>query len=89
MVASADRQTPPKVSRFDFIRHNFSGQGDGERIYGVTGIDAPWVFDGKTLQYIQAPLTGTGVHPGYIAAYKNHLILGYEEGSLFLSLIHI
>ena len=80
---------PPRLTndnaRFDFVRHNFFGQGGFEQIWGVTGTDQAWSFDGATISRIEVPLDRLQQHPSFVAAYKNHLVLGYTAGSFFWS----
>ena len=70
-------------ARFRFANYNFYGQASGARMYGVSGTDFGFEFDGEVF----TPLV-TGVvddKPIHIATWQNHLWLGYVGGSTVAS----
>ena len=67
-------------ARFRGDNHNFYGQDSTERMYGVTGTDYGFEYDGT----LWTPLiTGAANDtPNFIAVHQEHVFLGYSAGSL-------
>lgn len=66
--------------RFAFTNHNFFGAATTIRMYGVDGANRAWEWDGATMVPI---ITGiVDDTPDYIAVHKQHLMLGFKEGSV-------
>lgn len=69
--------------RLKWIRHNFNGNIGAFAVYGVTGTNKAFEFDGMTYTEIT-----TGAEPQFpttIAEFSEHLFLGYDTGSLQFS----
>lgn len=70
----------PAGGRYEFDIHNFYGTTGTDRAYGVNGVSKAFEFDGASI----IPIT-TGMpedKPFLLAAHKNHLFLGFPQGSL-------
>lgn len=83
-VAAQFANTLPLAGRFRFVNHNFYGQNSQRRMYGVSGLGPAFEFDGTTFAIIE---NGASIYPTTIAAHKDHLFLGYSEGSIITSSI--
>ena len=73
----------PLGGHYRAFRYNFYGQVDSERLYVCNGIGEAFELIDGTVCFLK-----TGVedrYPKHIAAYKNHLFLGFEGGSLMHS----
>ena len=64
---------------FRFINYNFFGRAGSDRMYGVSGAGLPFEYDGT--MFLELNTGVTGFSPTQIAAYQNHLFVGYKEGS--------
>lgn len=88
-IAKADgtqyANTLPKGGLYDFENHNFYGQDGSRRMYGANGVGLPFEFDGTVFVPIENGVTG--VYPKYVKAHKNHLMQGYEKGTVISSSI--
>jgi len=81
-VASADPEAAafPAGGRYEFDIHNFYGTVGFERAYGANGVGKAFEYDGESIIPISTGMpTDT---PGFVAAHKNHLFLGFPKGSL-------
>lgn len=61
--------------RYEFSIYNFSGSANSIRLYGVSGVNKAFEFDGTRY----APIT-TGLHtdtPTYLATWRNALVFAY------------
>ena len=61
--------------RYEFSIYNFSGSASSMRLYGVSGVNKAFEFDGT--RYV--PIT-TGLHtdtPTYLATWRNALVFAY------------
>ena len=67
---------PPAGAKVQAVQHNFSGRGGEERIYAVTGTTRPFEWDGTRLRWFKIAIETE--HPRLIAAWADHLWLGYE-----------
>jgi hypothetical protein len=66
------------------VEENFFGGPDTLTIYGVDGKNQPFEFnEGSGYQVIDTGLPTK--FPTQIAEFKNHLVLGYSEGSILIS----
>ena len=71
------------VYSFRFVNQNFFGQSSGERMYGVSGIGNLFEFDGT--MFVELETGVTTVYPTRVAFHKNHLVVGYQRGSVIYS----
>lgn len=73
-------QTIQPSGRFEFRNYNFFGSTKTKRMYGVSGVDYAFEFDGTSFVPI---ITGNTVDtPTHIEIYKEHLFLAFANGSL-------
>lgn len=81
---AAGASTPmtfPPGGRYDFTIHNFYATLGFERIYGANGVGQAFEYDGDD---VVIPIS-TGMpddRPYFADAYKKHLFLTFEKGSL-------
>ena len=68
--------------RYVFEVHNFYGQSTTRRLYGASGVQKAFEFDGTV--YVPLNHNDTNRHPKFIGVNKDHLVLGVES-SLILS----
>lgn len=68
--------------RYAFEVHNFYGQSTTRRLYGVSGVQKAFEFDGTV--YVPLNHNDNNRHPKFIGVNKEHLVLGVES-SLILS----
>ena len=71
------------VYSFRFINKNFFGQALSERMYGVSGVGNLFEFKGK--MFVELETGVETVYPTRIAYHKNHLVVGYQGGSVVYS----
>lgn len=69
--------------RLKWIRHNFNGSADKFAVYGVTGTNKAFQFDGTT--YVEITTGAEPRFPTTICEFAEHLFLGYDLGSLLFS----
>jgi hypothetical protein len=67
--------------RYVFMTHNFFGQAGTRRLYGASGVQRAFEFDGDV--YLTINHNDSNHHPSFIAEHKDHLMLGVDS-----SLIH-
>lgn len=63
---------------YEFVNYNFYASSSSVRMYGVDGVNDPFMFDGTT--FTQLTIPGATDPAEHIAAHKNHLFLSYPEG---------
>lgn len=63
---------------YEFVNYNFYASSSSVRMYGVDGVNLPFMFDGTT--FTQLTIPGATDPAEHIAAHKNHLFLSYPEG---------
>ena len=68
---------------FQFLNQNFFGQANRTRMYGVSGVGELFEFDGT--MFLQLPTGVTTSFPTRVSAHKQHLFVGYPEGSIVYS----
>ena len=68
--------------RYVFEVHNFYGQSTTRRLYGASGVQKAFEFDGTV--YVPLNHNDNNRHPKFIGVNKEHLVLGVES-SLILS----
>lgn len=68
--------------RYVFEVHNFYGQSTTRRLYGASGVQKAFEFDGTV--YVPLNHNDDNRHPKFIGVNKEHLVLGVES-SLILS----
>ena len=66
--------------KFRILGYNFYGKSDHYRLYGVDGVNPPFEIVDDIILPLQTERNTT--QPTHIAAYQNHLFLGYPGGSL-------
>ncbi len=76
---AATAVTIPAGGNYQFVRHNFYGQMDQERIYGVSGVTYGFEFDGTTYVPIHTGAGSTIDKPTCISAHKNCLFFGIQS----------
>ena len=65
--------------RYEFDNYNFYASSSSVRMYGVDGVNDPFMYDGTT--FTQLSVDGmTSLAPQHVKAHSNHLFLSYEEG---------
>ena len=74
--------TPPLAAggKYEFIEYNFLGSSSTKRIYGVSGVNKAFEFDGTTYTELTTGMTADS--PKHIAAFKKYLFLSFEGGSV-------
>ena len=77
-------QTMQPNGVYDFVNFNFEGEDGIEAMYGANGVDTAFEFDGTNFTKIRSGITSADT-PSYIEAYKNHLFISYDAGSLVSS----
>lgn len=66
--------------RYRTIEYNFGGSTDTKKVYGVSGVNKAFQFDGTTYTEITTGMTtDTPIHVG---AFKKYLFLAFPNGSL-------
>lgn len=83
VVGTTSAAAFPAGGRYEFTVHNFYGTTGFERAYAANGVGKAFEYDGDSIIPIT---TGMPVDtPHLIAAHKNHLFLGFPQGSLQFS----
>lgn len=72
----------PKGGRYDFIVRNFFGDTGSVAVYGANGVGSAFEFDGTTFAPI---VTSTSDYPTHVGEINNHLVLGYSQGYIHVS----
>lgn len=72
-------------ANFRFANHNFYAQASGERMYGVSGADYGFEFDGTLFTPMMSGVETD--RPIFLAAHQDHMFLGYPGGSVIASSI--
>jgi hypothetical protein len=65
----------PAGGRYEFINHNFGGQGNTIRVYGVNDVGLGFEFDGTVFAPIRTGMTTD--QPNHVAAFENHLFFSF------------
>lgn len=65
--------------RFEVIVHNFGGQLDTKRAYGVDGANRLWEFDGTVFAPIDTGLTVD--KPTHIIEHKEHIFVSFKASA--------
>jgi hypothetical protein len=81
-------QTLQPGGTYDFVNFNFEGEEGIQTMYGANGVDNAFEFDGTNFTKIRTGISSADI-PNYVEAYKNHLFLGYENGSLVSSALQL
>ena len=71
------------AAHFRFRNHNFYGRAGAGRMYGVSGTDYGFEWDGAIFTPMVTGVTNDT--PTHIEAHQNHIFLGYDEGSVIAS----
>ena len=66
--------------QFEFVNHNFYGTSSTKSMYGCDGVNNAFGFDGTVFTPIRTGMSTDS--PGHITAYKQHLFLTFDGGSL-------
>jgi hypothetical protein len=61
--------------RYEFVNHNFGGLEDTQKMYGSSGVDRAFEFDGTVFVPIRTGMTVDT--PKHIAVHSNHLFLSF------------
>ena len=77
----SDRALAPG-GRYEFRNHNFLGQADGRRMYGVDGKNPAFEWDGQDFMPIVTGLPANLEKPKHLAIQSSHLLLSYAGGSI-------
>jgi hypothetical protein len=72
--------TFPAGGRYEFDIFNFYGTVGFERAYGANGVGQAFEYDGDSIIPISTGMPDD--RPFLVAAHKNHLFLGFPQGSL-------
>ena len=75
-------ETLPAGGQYEFRNHNFLGQANSRKMYGVNGEGPAFEWDGSTFTEIQTGLSEAREKPRHLAIHRNHLFLAYPGGSL-------
>ena len=81
-------QTLQPGGKYDFVNFNFEGEEGIQTMYGANGVDNAFEFDGTNFVKIRTGITSSDI-PSHVEAYKNHLFLGYTNGSLVSSALQL
>lgn len=66
--------------RYEFETHNFFGVASKRRLYGCSGVQRPFEFDGET--YVPINHNDATRFPTHICVFQEHLMLGIESSVL-------
>lgn len=69
------------------IKANYFIDPAREAIYGVTGAGPAFSFNGTYFHFIRAPIPESKDKPRHIAEHESHLALGYDSGSVLISVV--
>lgn len=84
-VAAQSSITLPPGGKYRTEVHNFYGVGSLTRLYGVNGEGYAFEWDGTVLAPIRTGLSAALDKPTHIAVISEHLLLGYDGGSILVS----
>lgn len=65
---------------YEFRNHNFFGASGSKRMYGTSGVNPAFEWDGET--YVPITTAMEVDTPTHVAAHKNHLFLAFPGGSV-------
>jgi hypothetical protein len=72
--------------RYEFVIHNFFGSEKPPRLYGVGGTSRAFDWDGEYGIHVGIPgVNWWEATPAHVTVLNNNLLLGFEEGSVFVS----
>ena len=74
-------------SRFEFISSNFYGDDTWDAFYGVNGANRAFYYTGSLFAFIYTQIDPTKDRPRHIENHHQHLALGFQYGSLQLSVV--
>lgn len=74
-------------SRYEFITANFYGDPNWDSIYGVSGVDRAFSYNGEEFYKIQTQPDIDKDMPRHVANHHLHLALGYKEGRVDMSVV--
>jgi hypothetical protein len=66
--------------KYEFRNFNFGGHAGTEKMYGVSGVDKAFEFDGTTITEITTGMTTDT--PSHLETHQNYLWLSFAGGSL-------
>lgn len=72
-------------TRYEFITQNFYAADSWDAMYGVSGVDRAFYYDGDLFAKIYTQADATLDLPRHIAAHSLHLALGFDTGSVQVS----
>lgn len=82
-----DNQMFAEDSFAQTIKANFFADPRREAVYGVTGAGPAFTFNGTYFHFIRAPIPLEADKPRHIAEHESHLVLGYNSGSVLVSVV--
>ena len=74
-------------SRYEFKTANFYASDDMTQMYGVSGAGRAFAFDGRYLSFIYTQEDEDLDKPRHLANHALHLALGFQQGSVQLSVV--
>jgi hypothetical protein len=85
LTATAAGTTPTMLAggKFEMIVHNFYGASDLRRVYGVSGVDQAFEYDGTIFVKIATGMAND--KPNHIAEHGGALFLSFPGGSIQFS----
>lgn len=63
--------------KHDIIKYNFFGQSDSLAMYGASGVDDAYMWNGSGLAKMPEAAGSSGLYPTHISVQKNHLTLSF------------
>lgn len=82
-IYAQDIQTLQPGGDYKFRNYNFGGHAGTHRMYGVSGVDYGFEFDGSLFVQIETGMTNDT--PEDIGVHRGHLMYSFSGGSLQLS----
>lgn len=80
LTAAESAQTIQPGGRYEFKNDNFFGTSGTYAMYGVSGVDTAFEFDGT--YYVPIATGNTNDTPAHLETFEYHLMLTFEKGSL-------
>lgn len=74
-------------SKYEFISSNFFADDSWDAMYGVNGAGRAFYYTGDLFVFIYTQIDSTKDRPRHIESHHQHLALGFEHGSVQLSVV--
>ena len=71
--------------QFVIINANFYAKQDYEAVYGASGLEPAWQYDGKYFFHFRTELGQLEDTPSHVVYHRDYLCLGYDSGTLLTS----